>query len=90
MALYAFASVIALNLATIMAFRADKRAAVAGGRRVRESTLLWLAFLGGSPAAYWSRRRFRHKTRKQPFGDRLDRVVMVQVGVLVGVATLWL
>ena len=87
---YGLAALVALNLATIVTFRNDKQAAVVGGRRVRESTLLWLAFLGGSPAAYWSRRHFRHKTRKQPFGARLDRVAMVQVAVLVVVATLLL
>ena len=76
--------VMAINLAAIVAFRMDKAAAVRGDRRTRESTLLWFAALGGSPGAIWARRRFRHKTRKQPFAGRLDMIAMVQAGILVG------
>ena len=77
-------AVLAINLLTILCFATDKRAAERGGRRVRESTLLWLAAIGGSPAAFWARRRFRHKTRKQPFVGRLQIIAMVQIGVVAG------
>jgi uncharacterized membrane protein YsdA (DUF1294 family) len=78
----------AINLLTIFAFALDKRRAIHGGWRVRESTLLGLALLGGSPGAIWARRRFRHKTRKRPFTTRLDVIAMVQAGVALGLATL--
>lgn len=41
----------AINLLTIFSFAVDKRAALHGERRTPESTLLWLAALGGTPAA---------------------------------------
>ncbi|WP_082463928.1 DUF1294 domain-containing protein [Sphingomonas sp. Leaf17] len=75
---------LAVNFAAVVAFRRDKALAVRGARRTRESTLLWLAVAGGSPGAIWARRRFRHKTRKQPFAGRLDRIAMVQAGGVVG------
>ncbi len=81
----AFAFLI-VNLATVLAFARDKQLAVERGRRIRESTLLWLAAIGGSPGALWARRHYRHKTRKQPFGTRLELIVMAQAGILLGLA----
>jgi len=78
----------AVNLLTILCFAADKRAAMAGDRRTRESTLLGLALIGGSPGAFWARRRYRHKTRKQPFSFQLQLIAMVQAGVALGLASL--
>ncbi|MCP3736358.1 DUF1294 domain-containing protein [Sphingomonas sp. RP10(2022)] len=66
----------------------DKARATSGGWRVRESTLLGLAALGGSPGALWARQRFRHKTRKQPFATYLDLIAMVHAGLAMGLATL--
>ena len=82
-------AVLAINLLTILCFATDKRAAERGGRRVRESTLLWLAAIGGSPAAFWARRRFRHKTRKQPFSLRLQLIAMTQAGMALGLGSLF-
>lgn len=79
---------VAINLLTIFSFAADKRAAINGERRTRESTLLWLAALGGSPAAFWARRRYRHKTRKQPFTLHLQMIATMQAGVALGLASL--
>lgn len=73
-----------VNLTTVMAFAADKRAAIEGRRRIRESDLLTLALIGGSPGALWARSRYRHKTRKQPFSLNLHLIVMVQAGVAWG------
>ncbi len=81
----AFAFLI-VNLATVLAFARDKQFAVERGRRIRESTLLWLAAIGGSPGALWARRHYRHKTRKQPFGMRLELIAMAQAGILLGLA----
>ena len=43
-----------------------------GDRRIRESTLLTTAFVGGAIGAKLGQRRFRHKTRKQPFATILN------------------
>ncbi|RDE04569.1 DUF1294 domain-containing protein [Sphingomonas aracearum] len=74
----------AVNAATIACFAIDKSRAVSGGWRLRESTLLGLAALGGSPGVVWARRHYRHKTRKQPFATQLDVIAMVHVGLAGG------
>jgi uncharacterized membrane protein YsdA (DUF1294 family) len=67
-----------VNAAAFALFWLDKRAARAGGRRAKESTLLLAAFLGGSPAALLAMRLFRHKTRKVSFRLRLWILLCVQ------------
>jgi uncharacterized membrane protein YsdA (DUF1294 family) len=74
---------IAINFAAFGAFGIDKSLAENGARRISESTLLQLVFIGGSPGAYAGRRLFRHKTRKQPFSSELHFIAMLQVVVLV-------
>lgn len=73
------AALIALNLAAFLAFGIDKARAANGQWRVQESTLLWLALLGGTPGAFAGRAAFRHKTRKQPFVWRLWAIAVIQV-----------
>lgn len=81
---------LAINLATFLAFAIDKRRARQRGQRIAESTLLWLALVGGTPGAYAGRRTFRHKTRKQPFVGRLHTIAAVQVAGLGAAAYLLL
>ena len=78
---------IALNLLTFVLFGIDKAKARAGSWRVAESTLLVLAFLGGTLGAYVGRAVFRHKTRKAPFNSNLFAIAVLQVlglGALIG------
>ena len=70
-----------VNLVTFAEFRHDKQAAIRGERRIRESTLLKWALIGGTPAAFAARHLLRHKTRKQPFSTYLLLIVMIQLGV---------
>ncbi|UWQ22858.1 DUF1294 domain-containing protein [Jannaschia sp. W003] len=70
------------NAATYGVFARDKRAAVAGARRVPERTLLLMALLGGSPGAKLAQRRLRHKTRKEPFRTVLNGIMLAQAGAL--------
>ncbi len=76
----------AINLAAFFAFKADKDAAVKRQRRVRESTLLWLAMLGGSSGAIAGQQILRHKTRKEPFRTLLWMVAAAQA---VGLGLCW-
>ena len=73
-----------LNAWTFAAFAIDKRRAIQGQHRYRESDLLLLAFLGGTPGALVARQVFRHKTRKQPFSTYLLVIAMVQIGAAIG------
>jgi uncharacterized membrane protein YsdA (DUF1294 family) len=74
-----FLGLAAVNLATFVALARDKAQARAGGWRVAEYTLLWLALLGGWPAAKLAQRRLRHKTRKEPFRTLLNFVPLAWV-----------
>ena len=71
-------------------FGIDKAKARAGSWRVAESTLLMLAFVGGTLGAYAGRAVFRHKTRKQPFNSNLFAISVVQVLGLGGLIGWWL
>ncbi len=73
-----------VNLVTLLSFRHDKLQAIRGRPRVREADLLFLALIGGSPAALLARRLYRHKTRKQPFSALLLLIVGAQAGALIG------
>lgn len=75
-------AIIAMNFLAFAAFGIDKAKAERGGWRIRESTLLWLAFLGGTPGAYAGRHVFRHKTRKQPFSGQLQAIALLQVAAI--------
>jgi uncharacterized membrane protein YsdA (DUF1294 family) len=72
-------ALFAINGAAFLAFWWDKRLARAGAWRIRESTLLWLAVLGGTMGAISAQHLFRHKTRKEPFRTRLYLIAFLQV-----------
>jgi uncharacterized membrane protein YsdA (DUF1294 family) len=76
------AALAAINLAAFAAFGIDKARARRGEWRIKESTLLGLALLGGTPGAYAGRKAFRHKTRKQPFSGLLFAIAVLQVSML--------
>jgi uncharacterized membrane protein YsdA (DUF1294 family) len=72
--------VVVVNACTVVCFWQDKARAVAGERRIRESDLLGLALIGGSPGAFAARHLFRHKTRKEPFSTQLMLIAACQLG----------
>ncbi|HEX7693388.1 MAG TPA: DUF1294 domain-containing protein [Sphingomonas sp.] len=80
----AIALLVLVNVWTIGTFWIDKNRAIAGARRVRESDLLWLAVIGGSPGALLARQWFRHKARKEPFSTRLLLIAVAQLGAIIG------
>ena len=82
-------TLIAINFAAFAAFGIDKTLAENNRRRIRESTLLKLAFFGGTPGAYIGRAVFRHKTRKQPFSSNLFGIAALQLVAAAGIGT-WL
>lgn len=77
-------ALIAMNLSAFAAFGIDKARAERGDWRIKESTLLGLAFWGGTPGAYAGRALFRHKTRKQPFVGNLHAIAVLQVVAVIG------
>jgi uncharacterized membrane protein YsdA (DUF1294 family) len=77
-------ALVLLNAWTILRFWQDKQRAKAGERRIRESDLLGLALIGGSPGALLARHLFRHKTRKEPFSTQLFVIIFLQIGAVIG------
>ena len=77
-AIVILAAWILVNVLAFHAFWTDKNAARLGNRRTPESTLLGLAFLGGSLGAIAGQQLFRHKTRKEPCRTRLLAIASVQ------------
>jgi uncharacterized membrane protein YsdA (DUF1294 family) len=67
------------NVVVFSVYAFDKAAARNGDWRVRESTLLWLAVLGGGIGAFLGQRVLRHKTRKPPFHVVLPALFVLQV-----------
>ena len=82
------AALAIINLVTLATFGVDKALARGGHRRVRETTLLWLALIGGTPGAYAGRALFRHKTRKEPFSSRLSGIAVLQA-VAISAVSAW-
>ena len=74
-----FCFLIAVNILAFLAFRIDKRRAQQGQWRFSEGYLLCLALFGGWIGAKIAQRRFRHKTRKEPFRSLLNAVPFVWV-----------
>jgi len=75
---------ICINLITYGAFWLDKRRARKRQWRISEGRLLSLALIGGSLGAKRAQKRFRHKTRKQPFASTLNVIVVLHIVVVVG------
>lgn len=73
---------IGMNAAAYGAFWIDKRAAIAGARRIPEDRLLALAFLGGSIGAKAAQMVLRHKTTKEPFRTQLNGIIAIHVVLL--------
>lgn len=74
--------VITLNLTTFVLFGIDKLAAIKGKQRIRESTLLALAFLGGSLGGLSAMYLFWHKVRKLKFSVGIPFMLILQIAAV--------
>lgn len=74
----------AMSIATFIAYWWDKRMATsgAGGRRIPEKKLHWLAALGGWPGAFIGSRLTHHKTRKVKFRVISATIILLHVALL--------
>ena len=70
---------ILINAWTFVLFGWDKYCSETGRWRVRESTLIGWAVIGGTPGAYLARQIFRHKIRKRPFSVYLKSTAILQL-----------
>ena len=72
---------ICINMITIAVYGIDKRNAVHGKWRIRVSTLLTLAAVGGSAGALLAMHLFHHKTRKKKFTIGVPLMLLVQIAL---------
>ena len=73
---------IVINIIAMIVTTFDKYRAVHQGWRVKESTLLLIAALGGSPAMLLTMLLIRHKTRHVKFMLGIPLIMVVQAAVV--------
>ena len=73
---------IAINVATLIAFGVDKINAVEHRGRIRIITLLGMAFAGGSIGGLIAMYAFRHKTKKDYFTVGIPLIMIMQAVVI--------
>lgn len=71
----------AYNTLVFLIYIADKRKARRGRWRIAESTLLWLALLGGSAGALAGIYLVRHKSRKPRFALGVPLLLAVHLAL---------
>ena len=80
---YLFIYLIVINIVTFIVYGVDKAAAKAHKRRIRISTLLILATIGGSLGALLGMFIFRHKTKKWYFVLPVPLMLIIQTLIVV-------
>lgn len=70
---------VIINLITFIAYGVDKLKAKKGYWRIPESTLLLLAFAGGSVGAWLGMQTFHHKTMHKKFKLGVPLIFIAQV-----------
>ncbi len=72
-----------MNVFTFLAYGVDKFRAKAKQWRIRESTLIGLAWLGGGVGAYAGMKVFHHKTQKNQFRVSIPAAIVAWVALMV-------
>lgn len=67
------------SLLTFVVYAMDKAAAIANRWRTRESTMHWLALVGGWPGALLAQQLLRHKSTKPEFRSAFWGTVVMNV-----------
>ena len=73
---------VVMSAITFFIWGYDKHRSTSGGRRVKESFLLTLAFIGGGFGALLGMVVFRHKTRKAKFKFLVPLGIVFSVFIL--------
>ncbi len=78
---------IIINLVGFLSMLIDKKKAERGSWRIKESTLLIIAVLGGSIGSIAGMYTFRHKTQKPRFYVGLPIILITQILIIIYIAT---
>ena len=74
---------IAINVVTFLIYGLDKWKAKRDAWRIKESTLLLLAVIGGSVGALLGMQVFRHKTKHVQFTVGVPVILLAQIALVV-------
>lgn len=74
--------VAAVNVVAFVVYGVDKYKAQKAKWRIRESTLLLLAAIGGSAGAWLGMKVWHHKTRHAKFRYGVPAILLVQLAVV--------
>ena len=74
---------LAVNIATFFLYGIDKYKAKKGRWRISEATLLLMAVIGGSIAAWAGMRLWHHKTMHKKFKYGIPAIIIMQVALMV-------
>jgi uncharacterized membrane protein YsdA (DUF1294 family)/cold shock CspA family protein len=75
-----------ISFVTAIAYAIDKGSAERRRWRTTESTLQWMALIGGWPGAWIAQQDLRHKTRKSSFQSAFWALVVINLSVLAWLA----
>ncbi len=75
---------IFVNILAIILMKRDKTYAETGQRRVRESTLLIVALVGGSIGEYFAMFKYKHKTLHTQFVVGVPIIICLQCALVSG------
>ena len=73
---------VLINLAAIILMKRDKEFAQSGAKRIRESTLLVVALVGGGLGEYYAMYKYKHKTLHDKFLYWVPIAIMINTAVL--------
>lgn len=82
------AVVAAMSLITLFAYYSDKKRAIRGEWRIRESVLFALGFFGGALGALLGMNIFRHKTKHWYFW--FNNIIFLLLHIIAGVLLFYL
>lgn len=71
-----------INLIAIILMKKDKEHAEKGERRIRETTLLIVALIGGSFGMYYAMFKYKHKTLHKKFSIGIPIIIVIQCAYL--------
>ena len=79
---------IIINIIAFLAMLVDKKKAEKNRWRIKESTLLILALIGGSIGAIAGMYVFHHKTQKPRFYIGIPIIIILQILLIIGIKSI--
>ena len=79
---------IIINIISFLAMFIDKKKAEKNRWRIKESTLLILALIGGSIGAIAGMYVFHHKTQKPRFYIGIPIIIILQILLIIGIKSI--